>query len=644
VTELVLLLVVGGVVVLLMLLARLHPLISAAIGLALVAVPVLQWITFDPRYFRSDGSAAGLVIFVVYAGVGVFCGVLGVVFLVQGVIAPMRARARPSILTGRQAAAAVLVTIVLLAGVAGYYWRGREWLAALERRDQQRESQGVRNVNVAASYALAWRSRGDASALELSVPAADLAVRERPLQIHETVDGPVVLPLRLALSGEPAAARLELWRDDFQVATTPAGRDLVLIDPRIGLKNDDRPRFWVKRNGGAWRFLGTDYTPHALAAQFPALFGLEQALFHTQQHRDRQECSVIFRYRGRIAHAVAGAPCAAVGKSLLATSVETLGRLAGESKRPAPLEARLSRARTVVELCEKGEALRRAELRRDPWQARELELGVEHVCGYAIDLGAAELAHAPLEAATVALRALSAHIDYVQSAHAGHTVAEILRALRAAGRGESREMLWAHAVRLARGSAASEAERKQQIAESFEIVARLGPALPLAADDPVFEHVNRAFREVPRERDNPGAKAHVAVLRAWDAKARATHAGSDLEARVRFWLCHSLPEVSAEHGALRLCADELLAMWEARAAARQSFDAFYNELELAALVVRTYVIAGHTSQDFTAVLPGLRRSVELAEQRFPAAEKDYDQFLAKLRSDEAQIVAKARSK
>ena len=81
----------AGIVAALCLVARLHPVVSALLGAALVAGPVALGIhLFGIGFFRSEGSAAGLVFFMLFVVAGVVSATMGIVFLAQGVIAIVR--------------------------------------------------------------------------------------------------------------------------------------------------------------------------------------------------------------------------------------------------------------------------------------------------------------------------------------------------------------------------------------------------------------------------------------------------------------------------------------------------------------------------------------------------------------------------
>jgi hypothetical protein len=403
--------------------------------------------------------------------------------------------------------------------------------------------------------------------------------------------------------------------------------------------------FWVKTGGGAWTVLGPAcsseppaaagcYAPHALAARFPRVFQLMRLRVETRsQYEGPPRCVKILSYRGRVAIAVVDDECSgAAAAELLAGAVQLLGRLTLESDSPPSRETRLERARARVERCEAAEKGMLADRRQGPIGPR-MHNGLDHVCDYALHSAAAQIAHAPADAVPLVLRVLSARLEHVGTRAGRFYLPEILRTLAAAGKGESREALWAHIMRVA------EARDANERSESAAVVTALAPKL-LAADDPLFA---QALWVIGNRSDALPAGAHLAFLREWDAKAQSADPASDAAHKVRIRLCLAYRNLPAERPRWRHCADDLRAIWESRIAAGRPFDIF-PEADLVMVSAQFYAWSAHDAQDFAAVLPTLRSIVQRAETRFSTAHFDYRLFWEGLRTMEAGIAAKAAVK
>ena len=132
-----------------------HPVIGITLGLAFLAVPVAVVMFLSRENFRSEGSAAGLVIFVFVAGVGFTCGALGLILLAKGFANYVRGA--PS---SRRALAIFLgvIAIGVLAGAARWYegYRARTPLFV----SSPEERLAVRQVEVRDRDAFTWKRRG----------------------------------------------------------------------------------------------------------------------------------------------------------------------------------------------------------------------------------------------------------------------------------------------------------------------------------------------------------------------------------------------------------------------------------------------------------------------------------------------------
>lgn len=581
--------------------ARLHPLISLAMGLVLLAVPLLQWLAYG-RYLRFDiGSAVGLIFLLVYAAFALSCGILGLVFASSGAIALSgRATAwRPRISTAH-ALGVVGIAAALAMALLGYVWKGRDWMAARELERDRKERIAHRAVQVTERYTLSWRQRHGAPALRLAVPVADLRRPwlKRVAHVQEGDDGPLRLELVLA-TPEAADAALRLYRD----------WDAERLDT-VGIPLRDGPRFRVQARDGAWTFLGND-APSGLARSFPWAFGVAEVALRTAEvgERNRRRCVMEFHYAERPVVVEADAPCTGPSAAqALAASVQLLGRLARDTDSPPPAEARLARVRAAAKQC--------AEAAQE--EARKA------LCDYAIQLGGAELQSAGAEAGDALVRGMVGAMSTIgmpPSMAGSEWLQQGFEAL-GGGRGDGREALLAHTLRLASIGNSKDTARVKAFDESLAAVATLA-AKHAAAEDPLFELLSQVLGNAVLESEARKA-ANLELMRGWDEKARATHAGTDIAAKARFRHCFARLRLEAQYAGLNACADELLAAWEARAAGGKTFEPFYTEGDLAIEIGRMYAAHGHASGDFPSALASLRRAQQLAAKRFPADSRVFE--------------------
>jgi hypothetical protein len=243
-------------------------------------------------------------------------------------------------------------------------------------------------------------------------------------------------------------------------------------------------------------------------------------------------------------------------------------------------------------------------------------------CRHAAALAVAELGTAPADGAALALRALEA-IDDPERTKQLPAIDALLRGLTASGRGESRDALRAHVLRIARGGTSP---------ESAEAILTLAPKL-LAADDPLFDRVSRLSM------GEAYATRQVALQQAWHEKAASAAPGSDLALKARYRACRARVSANVERETLGACADELMAAWDRRIAENKPFDIFDSEGELAAAIARMYYSHGFAAQDFAPAAEGVRRVRDKAGARLPkdVAHASLDAFFLDL---EGQLAAK----
>lgn len=559
---------------------RRFPALLVAMGVWLLATAASLAAGFSPGNFRTEGSPAGTIAFVVVGSIIVVAGAGGLFLFFHGLVR-LGGEADGAVPL-RLGVALASAAIVAGAAVAGFKQhrgsgdRASEASAsvtarqkATARRDRYRPDHDVvRRVEVRDAYALQWKEKAGAPALAMRIPLADLR-REGgapTVTVFETVDGPRSLDIAIA-EVLPTTATMQLLRDDS--ALDDELYDGLKAAPAKGA--DAPPQFlWAETGKGAWRVLGFDcgkrsldlhetlaaggsgcHEPKWLERRLPSLFGLEHV--RVAAPTGKRFCRAGLRYRGRPVIVFSEGAC--FGENAVASlmaAVALLDRMEREVVAPAPQGERLARARASVERCESAQGK-----------------GREPACRHALALVRAEISAAPV-AASLLLRALQA----VPDARSGDRAASLdaaVQALEAAGRDESREMLQAHAMRLEEiGQSGAERDRARSRA-SLEVVLTLAPKL-LEPDDPYFEKVQALMirarlhpTEVPRR---------IAVLEALEEKARAARPGSEIATRTRYNLCRERAYAAIQRDTLAACAEHLLETWQARIAARTSFEAF----------------------------------------------------------------------
>lgn len=637
--------ILGAILLLLGWLARVNAALGLAIGLAFLALPVALWTMFDRRYFQSEGSAAGLVFFLFYALAGVVAGTLGAGF--AGSAVARLARGEKATAFGRRAAFATLGSVALVLTAAAVYriHGAMETSGRLSVKTQQHE-RVVRVVSVGDGYALAWKSRGEAPALALAVPAADFARApgEAVPAMHETRDGPRMVELALG-SAEVPYATLRLHRDAQFV--DDAVLDALERRPR-GADPSVPGAFWVDTRGGAGTLLGFQCAPEARAS-FPALrchepeaplariwpgaYGLERVRLHAAQDRHNARCDMSFHFRDRVAIVSSRSACFDAGSvSALASGAELLARMARDARDPPVAAERLARADAAVARCEKaqGAAARPAE----PGRRRDPEDYARQACGYALRAAAAELRASTAEAVPLLLRALETR-RAAGGVNEGPYAALVIEALAASGRAETRDALRAHSLRVAYLHGSSDALAMAEKRASREAVAALAPRVLVKPDDPAFALADSAL---DAEGDEAQAR-RLALLQSRYEQAHAAAPGSDLAFATRYDACRARTRLKAERAALGACADDLLAGWQARAAASKPIELAGGEPELAQATSAMYYMHAYASEDFAAGLAAMQRAHRFAAERL-AAVVGAAPLLAEFERREAEVAAK----
>lgn len=626
------------------------PAILVAIGVYLLAIAASLAAGFSPSSFRTEGSPAGTAAFIVVGGVIVFSAVAGLFLFFHGLSRLGGGESATPLRVGVSLASVAVVAGAALAGHDRHRGSGDPGTGAAAsiaarqketaRRDRYRlEHEVLRRVEVTEAYALDWAPTADAPALAMRVPAADLR-RERGARtatVAQTPDGVRRLDIALA-EALPVIATMQLLRDEGMLDD-----DLFQGLRAEPAKHADGPQFlWAQSGKGSWRVLGFDcgkralelheslaagpsggpgcHEPKWLARKLPSLFGLEHVRLAARS--TRSACRAGFRYRGRpvIVFSQGGACFDEQGVAALMTAAVMLDRMEREAATPPTAAERLAMAKAAVRRCEAAQG-----------KARDL------ACHHALAVAQPEMASTP-EAIALLLRALEAAPDAAAGERAAMLDAAV-QALESAGRRESREMLQAHAMRLDDAGQATAGRDRARSRASLDVVLALAPKL-LQPDDPLFEKVLWPMTRVqlhPTEMPR-----RVEALAALEEKARAADPGSEIATRTRYHLCRERANAAIERDTLGACADDLLAAWQARIAARASFEAFRGEGELAASIGRMY--ASYALIDPAKLPPGregLQRVRKLAHSRF-AILPDKSWVLDALDRMEASLADRAR--
>lgn len=605
-------------------LARRHAFVSLLLGLALIAVPVVQAFTFDRDAFQSEGSAAGLVIFLAYAGVGLACGVAGLVFAMRGTMGLLEARiaSRPVRFTVALVAIPAMIVVGVQAFAYGSFLAGFMGSSIPERKIARPDQELRRQVEVKDAYLLKWQRRDRAPALAMRIPAADFRVGAEP--VRETSDGPNLVELHLVEADAPLAELL-YYRDDSRI------EDRVYDGLRKRASSDAAAppqALWIveDQQGGA-RLAGfacgpafvdahcfvpeapaARYLPNLLGYDNPRLFAFEEATVGSDGRR-AERCSLAFRYRGRIAIASLQEGCFRKGTfETLRAAVALLGRFEHDAEvAPAPA-ARLARAREASARCTQLERAS-AGSRPNGLESPTLRARRELACRHALQLAVAELADSPVEASGLVLATMES-APHSGSIWRSRSLDAVFAALERAGAPARRQLLHAHVVRTREPVPAARAPLQRASAQAL-----LRDGASLAADDPLFPAVFEALDRMPVDDEDMRAR-RVSLLGELSDKAWAARPASDLAWNMRFESCRQRASDAIEREKLRACAKDLLAEWRKRASGGASFEAFHSEPDLAMAVAIMYLGYAAGTQDRASAEQGLRRVRDLAGERF----------------------------
>jgi hypothetical protein len=354
---------------------------------------------------------------------------------------------------------------------------------------------------------------------------------------------------------------------------------------------------------------------------------MERVRLHVADDRQPPRCTLTFRFHERLADIKGGGVCFdAANAEALREAVSVLDRISRDTQAPPDAQARLARASEAVKRCE---ALPRSA---DPVKQAE-----PVACERAAREADAALRTHPLEASRLVLRALEAQGQAGRATARRHQDA-VLAALEAAGQGQSREALWAHALRLAHiGNSTANAGELQAAKASLDALASQAPAR-LATDDPLFD---KAYFAIGRVRGDETRNTEIEFVKAWRAKAGNPAPETDLGLKLRYHLCRDLMSANRERETLGACADELMSGWQARAAAGKGFEIVNGEAELAAAIARLYYSQGFATQDFAAGLEGVRRVREMAVSR-ASSQPTLGQLEPLFQDLETQLAAKMK--
>ena len=187
------------------LVARLHPLVALALGVVLLGVPIAQWVFFEQRWFQSEGSAAGLVFFFVYAGVGFVCALLGLALAAQGAFGLARGSGRRILSTG---AAAFVATLIVAAAIAAPAWYFRDKPAPRPARAPAIDAPALAPVTVTVADA----ARCEAAARETKAAFDRGAAKPDAINTLSALCGGVVRDARARLPREAKAAAEPMLR------------------------------------------------------------------------------------------------------------------------------------------------------------------------------------------------------------------------------------------------------------------------------------------------------------------------------------------------------------------------------------------------------------------------------------------------
>lgn len=304
---------------------RRAPFVMTGLGGALLAFAAGIVFSWGSINFRTEGSPAGTILFVVLASVVLGAGFLGLILTVRGLVDASRR-------SGLYLLGAVGTMLVVAAGVGSYFAKqperggtsggaGASVDAPIRTFPPITERGGARMVDPGDVYAFAWKARGDAPAMQVAIPASQFAFEAR--RISETIDGPRHVDL-LVVDAPAGFARIRLSRDDSEF-DDPAQANLY---GRILRPADWQGAIWADEGKRSWRFAGFDcaspafekrvdvlgdaapgcYEPRGfLARVLPGMAGPKRLRLVVSPAG--KTCVMTYLYRGRPVTVTAAAPC-----------------------------------------------------------------------------------------------------------------------------------------------------------------------------------------------------------------------------------------------------------------------------------------------------------------------------------------------
>jgi len=337
--------VIVVVVVFLWRLLRRAPFVMAGLGGALLAFAGGIALSWGGINFQTEGSPAGTILFAVLGSVVLGAGFLGLVLAGRGIVDAAN-------LGAMHLFATVFTMLFVAAGVGSYFvkrpggggggggygGKGDVVDAPIRKFPPMTERGAARSVEIRDAYALAWKERGAAPALRMSIPASRFAFDTT--RIPETQDGP--RHVDLVVADVPAGfAWLRLHRDDSEF-DDPAQANLY---GRILRRAPWQGAFWADEAKRSWRLAGFDCTSPAvenradllgdappgcyeaqgfLARWFPSVAGPKRIRLVVDPAG--KTCRMMFLYRGRPATLTAAAPC--LDRSSFAALAAAMGQVA----------------------------------------------------------------------------------------------------------------------------------------------------------------------------------------------------------------------------------------------------------------------------------------------------------------------------
>ncbi|QJR12463.1 hypothetical protein DSM104443_03549 [Usitatibacter rugosus] len=326
-------------------LLRKAPFVMAGIGGGLLGLAAGIALSLGGVNFRTEGSPAGTILFVVLGSVVLGAGILGLVLAGRGIVDAANRGAMHLLAT-------VFTLLFVAAGVGSYFVKrpgaggggyggaGDVVDAPIRKFPPMTERGAARSVELRDAYALAWKERGAAPALRMSIPAAQFAFEAK--RIPETIDGPRHVDL-LVPETPVDFARLRLYRDDSEF-DDPMQANLY---GRILRPAEWQGALWADEDKRSWQFAGFDCASPAFekrtevvgdaapgcyeargffARWLPSIAGPSRLRLVVGPARNA--CSMTFLYRGRPATVTTAAPCTERASfAALASAMRLMARL-----------------------------------------------------------------------------------------------------------------------------------------------------------------------------------------------------------------------------------------------------------------------------------------------------------------------------